>query len=510
MAEKIVPVKKGDTLSAIAAANKTSVAAIAAANPDITNLNKISIGQKIVVPVTTPTKTSTNTYAGGVTGGNNPFAAGSGVNTTTLAGINAASGFTGTTVTSTAVTSTAVTSTAVTTNSNTSTVVTKTEKSRVKNPDGTETVTWSDGTVTVEGFKTYSWTDPNTGQTYKFNSAEELSAFVNTWVSTNDANAAAKAAADANAANLAAANAGAAATRYAADLAAAQEAERLRLERGSAYAILELEFNKYGLGDLAKTVKDLILTGTPSAEATLKLRNTKEYQTRFAGNETRRAAGKNVYSEDVYLQLENQMQEAFAAYGVSGVLGSSRANQQAKLATFIGADIAPTEVKKRIQMAVEEVNNRPEILKTFQTYYPSVTDKDLVSYFLDPKETETRLTTKVQAAQIGSAASRQGLVTNVLSAEELAALGVTEAAANTGYAKVASALPTAMKLGELEGDAYTQAEAEGAYLKGLASEQRKLADLAAREQNRFLGASGASKGAYASGYLNKTSSAGQY
>ena len=509
MAEKIVPVKKGDTISAIAAANKTSVAAIAAANPNITNLNKISIGQNIVVPVTTPTKTSTNTYAGGVTGGNNPFAAGSGVNTTTLAGINAASGFTGTSVTSTPTTTTATT-TKTTTNPTTSTVTTKTEKSRVKNPDGTETVTWSDGTVTVEGFKTYSWTDPNTGQTYKFNSAEELSAFVNTWVSTNDANAAAKAAADAAAATLAAANAGAAATRYAADLAAAQEAERLRLERGSAYAILESEFTKYGLGDLAKTVKDLILTGTPSAEATLKLRNTKEYQTRFAGNEARRAAGKNVYSEDVYLQLENQMQEAFAAYGVSGVLGSSRANQQAKLATFIGADIAPTEVKKRIQMAVEEVNSRPEILKTFQTYYPSVTDKDLVSYFLDPKETETRLTTKVQAAQIGSAAARQGLVTNVLSAEELAALGVTEATANTGYQKVASVLPTAMKLGEIEGTGYTQAEAEGAYLKGLASEQRKLADLAAREQNRFLGASGASKAGYASGYLNRTSSAGQY
>ena len=31
MADKIVPVKKGDTISAIAAANKTSVAAIAAA-----------------------------------------------------------------------------------------------------------------------------------------------------------------------------------------------------------------------------------------------------------------------------------------------------------------------------------------------------------------------------------------------------------------------------------------------------------------------------------------------
>lgn len=507
--KETVTVKKGDTLSAIAAANNVSVAAIAAANPQISNLNVIKPNQVINLPTVTANKTSTNTYAGGVTGGANPFAAGSGVNTTTLAGINAASGFTGTTTpTTTTATTTKTTTTPTTTTA--STTITKTEKSRVKNPDGTETVTWSDGTVTVEGFKTYSWTDPNTGQTYKFNSPEELSAFVNAWVSTNDANAASKAAADAAAANLAAANAGAAATRYAADLQAAQEAERLRLERGSAYAILESEFSKYGLGELAKTVKDLILTGTPSAEATMKLRNTKEYQTRFAGNETRRALGKNVYSEDVYLQLENQMQEAFAAYGVSNVLGSSRENQQAKLATFIGNDIAPTEVKKRIQMAVEEVNSRPEILKTFQTYYPSVTDKDLVSYFLDPKETETRLTTKVQAAQIGSAARRQGLVTNVLSAEELAALGVTEAAANTGYAKVAQVLPTATKLGQLEGTEFTQTEAEGAYLKGLASEQRKLSELAAREQNRFLGASGASKGAYSSGYLNRASSAGLY
>ena len=296
----------------------------------------------------------------------------------------------------------------------------------------------------------------------------------------------------------------ASAIRYAADLQAQAERDRVNSERQSAYAILESEFNKYGLGALAKTVKDLILTGTPSAEVTLKLRATPEYKVRFAGNEARRTAGKNVYSEDVYLQLENQMQEAFAAYGVSNVLGSTRENQQAKLATFIGGDVAPTEVKRRIQMAVEEVNNRPDILRTFQTYYPSITDKDIVSYFLDPKETETRLTTKVQAAQIGSAASRQGLVTNVLSAEDLAALGVTEAAANAGYAKVASVLPTATKLGEIEGDAYTQAEAEGAYLKGLASEQRKLADLAAREQNRFLGASGAFKGA------NRTSSAGQY
>jgi LysM repeat protein len=71
-------VKKGDTISAIAAKAKVSVAAIAAANPQIKNLNKISVGQTINIPkVDTTVKTSTKTYAGGLTGGSNPFAAGS-------------------------------------------------------------------------------------------------------------------------------------------------------------------------------------------------------------------------------------------------------------------------------------------------------------------------------------------------------------------------------------------------------------------------------------------------
>ena len=86
-------VKKGDTISGIAAKAGVSVAAIAAANPQITNLNQIKVGQTVNIPkVDTAVKTATNTYAGGVTGGANPFSAGSGVNTTTLAGILKASG----------------------------------------------------------------------------------------------------------------------------------------------------------------------------------------------------------------------------------------------------------------------------------------------------------------------------------------------------------------------------------------------------------------------------------
>jgi murein DD-endopeptidase MepM/ murein hydrolase activator NlpD len=59
MANKTVTVKQGDTISAIAKANKTTVAAIAKANPSIKNVNVIKVGQKVVVPGATPAKTAT-------------------------------------------------------------------------------------------------------------------------------------------------------------------------------------------------------------------------------------------------------------------------------------------------------------------------------------------------------------------------------------------------------------------------------------------------------------------
>jgi hypothetical protein len=282
----------------------------------------------------------------------------------------------------------------------------------------------------------------------------------------------------------------AAATRYAADQAAAIEKARVQGERVSAYALLESEFSKYGLGELAGTVKQLILDGASSAEMTIKLRNSPQYQVRFAGNTQRLKTGKNVYDEATYLALENSMQQAFTAYGVSNLLGDTREKQQAKLSTFIGGDISPTEVKNRIQLAVDEVSNRPDILRTFQTYYPSITQNDIVSYFLDPKETTTRLTTKIKASQIGAAAMRQGFVSNVLNSEDLASLGITEEQAVLGYKNVAAVLPEAQKLASIENTTYSASDAEGAYLRNLESEQRKLRKLAERETARFTGSSG--------------------
>lgn len=291
-----------------------------------------------------------------------------------------------------------------------------------------------------------------------------------------------------------AADAKAAAEEYNAKMVADAKTQEIQAERQSAYQTLKDEFTKYGLGDdkFLEEVKNLILTGTPTSEATLKLRGTAEYAARFAGNQERRNAGKNVYDEATYLSLENQYREVFGAYGLDNLLGDTQ-TAQAKLAQYIGQDKSPVEIKKRVQMAVEQVQNRTDVRLMFAKYYPEITDKDLVSYFLEPKDTLASLENKVNVASIGSTAMRQGLVADMGTAQTLAEMGVSEEQAAAGYKNVATVLPDAQKLAAIEGGKYTQAEAEGAYLKNLASEQRKVAQLAEREQARFTGSSGTNK-----------------
>jgi hypothetical protein len=291
-----------------------------------------------------------------------------------------------------------------------------------------------------------------------------------------------------------AADAKAKADAYNAQMVADAKTQEIKAERQSAYETLKTEFTKYGLGDDAflAEVKNLILTGTPTSQATLKLRATNEYAARFAGNQERRNAGKNVYDEATYLSLENQYRETFGAYGLDNLLGDTK-TAQAKLAQYIAQDKSPLEIKKRVQMAVEQVQNRTDVRLMFAEYYPQITDKDLVSYFLEPKDTLASLESKVNIASIGSTAMRQGLVADLGTSQALSEMGVSEEQAAAGYKNVAAVLPDAQKLTALEGGKYTQTEAEGAYLKNLASEQRKLAKLAEREQARFAGSSGVNK-----------------
>jgi nucleoid-associated protein YgaU len=77
MADKVVTVKKGDTLSAIAKANNTTVKAIQQANPQITNVNSIKPNQVFTIPGVKGPETSVGPTGGG-TGGTGTGSTGTG------------------------------------------------------------------------------------------------------------------------------------------------------------------------------------------------------------------------------------------------------------------------------------------------------------------------------------------------------------------------------------------------------------------------------------------------
>lgn len=282
-------------------------------------------------------------------------------------------------------------------------------------------------------------------------------------------------------------------TKYAADLADAANKAEIKSQRESAWAILKSEFDKYGLGSLADAVKDMIINGTPTAQATMILRERPEYKARFAGNEARRTAGLNVYDEGTYLDLENAMAEIFTAYGQKSLMGSTREQQQATFAKYIGGTIAPTELKRRMDIATGLAKSDNSTLKAIKELYPMIGDNDIVAYFLNPQETLPKLETKAQAASIGGAFLQQGLKINSASMEEYAALGISREQAQLGAAQIASVLPRAAQLRSYENGTYTQQQAEDVYLRQSATAKKELEDIAKKETARLSGASGTSK-----------------
>ena len=285
-------------------------------------------------------------------------------------------------------------------------------------------------------------------------------------------------------------------------------------EKRDAFALIQDTMRSYGFTDAEMSElsgfieKQIIDPNIGPNMAILNMRNLKVYKDRFAGNESLVKAGKNALSEYDYLQQENAYDEYFKAYGVGNL--STRAQK----ATLIGNSVSALEVDKRLNLAVKRVQGSdPEILKQLKAYYPTITDKDLVSYFLNPEATRIDLERKVTASEISSAAVGQGFTGGTsLNALGLVDYGVDRAAALEGYANIAGVLPDATKLGNIYGETgikYNQMTAEEEYLKSSDAAKRKRTTLASKERASFEGSAGNAPGAYSTGYLKKSSAAGQ-
>jgi hypothetical protein len=270
----------------------------------------------------------------------------------------------------------------------------------------------------------------------------------------------------------------------------AQEAEKK-----SAYALLYQQFNDLGLAALVPELETLIKEGVSPAEFTLRLRASKAYEDRFAANKIRISKGLRALSEAEYIGLEDQYQNVMRQYGMpESYYARGNMGKQEGFEKFIAGDVSAAELEDRISTAQKRVMNaNPEVAQALKTFYPGISQGDILAYTLDPSKAIEDIKRKVTAAEIGGAAVRAGLGTSVADAEFLQRYGVTKEQADQGYQAAAQILPRASQLADIyKQGPYTQATAEQEIfnLPGQVEAQRQRKKLTELETSAFSGRAG--------------------
>jgi hypothetical protein len=297
-----------------------------------------------------------------------------------------------------------------------------------------------------EKTKTFSWTDPDTGEIRTFNSPEELTAFVTSW-STNKtitANQAAKA-----------------------------EADRLKKEQENAFKRTAQEefraaLTELGLADLADTVDSMIRDDFTAAQIKLELPKQPAYKLRFPGMQALRDAGQAI-NEATYISMERGYIQTLGAYGLDANVFGARN----ELGKYIANMVSPREFEERVNIAKNRVADNTDVVRQLKSYYPEVDNSAIVSYLLDPVKGIDIIKKQVRAAEIGAAATFAGFTdlggkgqVGMGYAESLiGATGTADLAAlkkDFGQAKTLSR--TQSRLANIEGQAYDDTEAVSAMI----------------------------------------------
>ena len=283
---------------------------------------------------------------------------------------------------------------------------------------------------------------------------------------------------------------------------AAQEVEnaRLQTQRTDWSEYLSQVFNSYGLSALAPKIKEFVQQGFTPDTVTLKLQETPEYKQRFIGNENRRKAGLPVLTPGEYLSVESSYKKILK----DAELPSGFYDQPDDFSKFIGADIAPTELQERVNIANQSLQNAdPFFTDSLRTYY-GLNSGDMLAYALDPERALPVITRQQKAAQFGAEAARQGIQVAAPMAERFTGqLGVTQQEARQGFEQVAQILPEAQRLGAITPGAQPVGleETTTAVFGGESSAdyKQRIRRLAEIEQSRFAGQAGVSRTSLAQG-----------
>lgn len=280
--------------------------------------------------------------------------------------------------------------------------------------------------------------------------------------------------------------------------------DQLKGAQRDAYLALVKLFRDFGLETLAPKIFDFIKQGYGPDVISLLLAETPEYKQRFAGNELRKKAGLAVLAPGEYLSVEGAYRQILEGAGMP--LGFYDSPDD--FTKWIGADVAPTEIKSRVDLAVAATSQANPAYKgaLYQLY--GIGESDLAAYFLDRTRAEPILKKQAAAASIGAAALRRGFTLNRDAMEEYATFGITGTQAEEGYAKIAEGFEAMLGIAGRFGSTWTQRMAEqetftpgavaGAFTQESAAESGKR--LRSQERALFAGGRGSSSGGLSAGY----------
>ena len=270
--------------------------------------------------------------------------------------------------------------------------------------------------------------------------------------------------------------------------------------RQSAFDILKLQFDEYGLGALVEPLRGLIQEGVSPSEFAVRLRQTDPYKKRFAANASRISKGLRALSEAEYISLEDGYQNIMRNYGLpASYYTKGDLGRQEGFEKFIAGDVSPAELEERVVTAQKRVlDAAPEITTALKQFYPDIKNGDILAYTLDPERGLADIKKKVTAAEIGGAALGARLAATVGRAEELARYGVTAESAKQGYGAIGAGLERGRQLSSIyQQPDYNQAVAEEEIfnLPGQTQAGEKRKKIIGLEKATFGGQTGVSSGA---------------
>lgn len=265
-------------------------------------------------------------------------------------------------------------------------------------------------------------------------------------------------------------------------------------EDQNAYNILTQMLNEWGLSSLAPDVLRLLQDGYSQTQIPILLQDTEAYKTRFSGNQARREKGLAVLSPAEYLQVERSYRQIMAQAGLPEGFYDSYTD----FAGWIGNDVAPVEVQRRVDEASDAVYRMDAATQQAFNEFYGLTAADLAAYILDPERGRDAINRVVHGGRIAGAASGYGVDLTRDQAERFGGMSTQN------YLDEAKAFGEAAGLGQrlssiYAGEDYTTEDAASEVWQSSTDAVRRRRKLIAREQAEFGGRGQATQNALGSG-----------